>query len=74
MVYVHKILYLVAIHTYYVGFMSICNGIIGADAIGLPVLFTECAKVIAYGGALPYLGVMEVMLLHKFDPIIMLLG
>ena len=51
-----KILYLTAIHTYYVGFISICNGIIGADAIGLPVLFTDCAKVIASGGALPYLG------------------
>ena len=27
---------------YYVGFISICNGIIGADAVGLPVLFTVC--------------------------------
>ena len=30
------------IYTYYVGFISICNGIIGADAVGLPVLFTDC--------------------------------
>ena len=51
-----KILYLIAIHTYYVGFISICNGIIGADAVGLPVLFTDCAKVIAFSGALSYLG------------------
>ena len=46
-----KISYLITIHTYYVGFISICNGIIGADAIGLPVLFTDCAKVIASSGA-----------------------
>ena len=52
-----KILYLIAIHTYYVGFIGICNGIIGADAIGLPVLFTDCAKVIASGGVLSYLRV-----------------
>ena len=26
-----KILYLIAIHTYYVGFISICNGIIGVQ-------------------------------------------
>ena len=26
---------------YYVGFISICNGIIGADAVGLPVLCTD---------------------------------
>ena len=38
--------YLITIHIYYVGFISICNGIIGADAVGLPVLFTDCAKVI----------------------------
>ena len=43
------------IHTYYVGFISICNSIIGADAVGLPVLFTDCAKVIASCGA-SYLG------------------
>ena len=48
-IYVHK--NLIAIHTYYVGFISMCSGIIGADAIGLPVLFTDCAKVIASGGA-----------------------
>ena len=46
-----KISYLVTIHTYYVGFISMCNGIIGADAIGLPVLFTDSAKDIASGGA-----------------------
>ena len=46
-----KILYLIAIDTYYVGFISICNGIIGVDAIGPPVPFTDCAKVIASGGA-----------------------
>ena len=51
-----QMLYLTTIHTYYVGFISICNGIIGADAIGLPVLFTDCAKVIASGGASSYLG------------------
>ena len=32
-----------------------CKGIIGVDAIGPPVLFTDCAKVIASGGALSYL-------------------
>ena len=37
---------------YYVGFISICNGVIGADAIGLPVLFTDCVKVIGSSGAL----------------------
>ena len=41
---------------YYVGFISICSGIIGADVIGLPVLFTDCVKVIGSGGALSYLG------------------
>ena len=40
---------------YYVGFISICNGIIGADAIGLPVLFTDCVKVIGSSGASSYL-------------------
>ena len=50
-----NILYLIAIHTYYVGVISICNGIIGADAIGLPVLFTDCAKVIASSGVSSYL-------------------
>ena len=51
--YFHKKMsYLITILTYYVGFMSICNGIIGADAIGVPVLFTGCVKVIASGGAL----------------------
>ena len=33
-----------------------CNGIIGAEAIGPPVIFTDCAKVIATGGASSYLG------------------
>ena len=50
-----KILYLIAIHTYYVGFISICNGIIGADAVGLPILFKDCAKVIASSGVSSYL-------------------
>ena len=49
-----KISYFITIHTYYVGFISICNGIKGEDAIGLPVLFTDCAKVIASGGASSY--------------------
>ena len=44
------------IYTYYVGFISICNGIIGADAIGIPVLFTDCVKVIGSGGVSSYLG------------------
>ena len=50
-IYVHK--NLIAINTYYVGFISMCNGITGA--VGLPVLFTDCAKVIASGGASSYL-------------------
>ena len=50
------ITYLITIYTYYVGFISICNGIIGADAIGLPVLFTDCVNVIGSGGASLYLG------------------
>ena len=50
-----KIFYLIAIHTYYVGFISMCNGIIGADAIEFLVLFTDCAKVVASGGASSYL-------------------
>ena len=54
-IYVHKNSYLITMHTYYVGFISICNGIIGADAVGLPVLFTDCAKVIASSGASLYL-------------------
>ena len=54
-VYIHKITYPMTIYMYYVGFMSICNGIIGADAIGLPVLFTDCVKVTGSGGALSYL-------------------
>ena len=41
---------------YYVGFISICSGIIGADAVGLPVLFTDCVKVIGSSGVSPYLG------------------
>ena len=49
-------MYLITIYTYYVGFISICNGIIGADAVGLPVLFTDCVKVIGSGGASLYLG------------------
>ena len=69
-----KMLYLITMHTYYVGFISICNGIIGADAVGLPVLFTDCAKVIASSECLHILGMIEVMVLHRFDPIIVLLG
>ena len=49
-----KISYLITIHNYNVGFISICNGIIVADAIGLPVLFADCAKVIASSGVLSY--------------------
>ena len=41
---------------YYVGFMSMCNGIIGADAIRLPVLFTDCVKVKGSSGVSLYLG------------------
>ena len=48
-------MYLITIYTYYVGYISICNGIIGADAIGLPVLFTDCVKVIGSGGSSSYL-------------------
>ena len=51
-----KIWHLITLHTYYVGFISICNGITGADAVRLPVLFTDCAKVIASSGASSYLG------------------
>ena len=51
-----KITYLIPIYTYHVGFISICNGIIGADAIGLSVLFTDCVKVIGASGASSYLG------------------
>ena len=49
---IHTYIY---IYIYYVGFMSICNGIIGADAVGLPVLFTDCVKIIGSGGASTYL-------------------
>ena len=48
-------MYLITIYMYYVGFISICNGIIGADAIGLPMLFTDCVTVIGSGGASSYL-------------------
>ena len=51
-----KITYLITIYMYYVGFISICSGIIGADAIRLPVLFTDCVKVIGSGRVLSYLG------------------
>ena len=40
---------------YYVGFISICNGIIDADAVGLLVLFTDCVKVIGSGGMSSYI-------------------
>ena len=58
---------------YYVGFMSICNGIIGADAIGLPVLFTDCVKVIGSSGVSSYHRGDWGDGIHKFGPIIMLL-
>ena len=51
-----KILYVTAIHAYYGGFISICNGIIGADSVRPLVLFTDCAKVIASCGASSYPG------------------
>ena len=35
--------------------MSKCNGIIGADAVRPPVLFEDCGKVIASGGASSHL-------------------
>ena len=63
-------MYLITIYMYYVGFISICNGIIGADAIGLPVLFTDCKSLVEHCHTS---GVIEVMVLHKFDPIIVLL-
>ena len=40
---------------YQVGFINLCNGIIAADAIGLPVLFTDCVKVIGSSEASSYL-------------------
>ena len=43
------------IYMYYVGFISICNGIIGADAVELPVLFTDCVKVIGSSVVSSYL-------------------
>ena len=59
------------IFVYYVGFISICIGSIGADAIKLPVLFTVCVKDI--GMEYHHIsGEIEVMVLHKFDPIILL--
>ena len=54
--------------------MSICNGIIGADAVGLPVIFTDCTKAIGSDEASSTSEVIEVTVLHKFDPIIVLLG
>ena len=51
-----KVLCLITIHLYYVEFISKCNGIIGMDAIRLPVLFEHCRKTIASGGASSYLG------------------
>ena len=58
---------------YYVGFMSICNGIIGADAVGLPVLFT--VKIIGSSRVEHHhtSEVIELMVLHKFGPIIVVL-
>ena len=60
-------------YRYYVGFISICNGIRGADVVGLPVLFTDCVKVIGRVECHHSLEVIGVMVLHKFGPIIMLL-
>ena len=51
-----KITYLITTYMYYVESISICNGIIGADAIGLRVLFTVCVKVIGPGRVSSYLG------------------
>ena len=50
-----KISYLININMYYVRFIDICNGIIDVDAIGLPMLFIDCAKVIGSSGASSYL-------------------
>ena len=44
------------IDAYYVEFISISNGNIGADAAGLPVLFTICIKVIGSCKVSSYLG------------------
>ena len=49
-----KILCLTAIHPYYVGFISKCNGIIGADASDLQC-YLKTEKAIASGGASSYL-------------------
>ena len=51
-----KIFHFVTVHSYYVGFISKCNGIIVMDAVRLPVLFEDSAKFIASGGASSYLG------------------
>ena len=50
-----KVFHFITLHSYYVGFISKCNDIIGVDAVGLPVLFQDCAKVIASGGVSSYL-------------------
>ena len=50
-----KVFYFVTVHMYYVGFVNKCSGIIGVNAVGLPVLFEDCAKVIASSGASSYL-------------------
>ena len=39
-----KVLYLIAIHPYYVGLISKCNGMIGADAVRPLVLIEDCKK------------------------------
>ena len=44
------------IYVYKVGFISICNGSIGADATGLLVLFTVCVKVVRSCKVSSYLG------------------
>ena len=46
----------------------------GIDAIRPPVLFTDCAKVIASSAHCHTSGVIEVTELHRFDPANMLLS
>ena len=69
-----KVLCHIAIHLYYVGFISKYNGIIGADAVRPPVLFEDCGKTIASGGASSYLRCDGGDGLCKFDLANMLLN
>ena len=60
------------IYAYYVGFMSICNGII----VQMPLdylYYSQTVKVIGLMEHCHTSEVIEVMVLHKFGPIIMLL-